>query len=137
MPSGVLEPSSNFLADRSSVVLLLWILIVICISCLFPILYCLFLEALWLSAGRGWPLVCGVFFLVFLSLSHMVSWARCGIWLYGFPIFAFFLSFHRLIMEKTLKIFAETISPQLIQWLVLYINPCLALPWDQEFPYIL
>ena len=79
MPSGVFEPSSNFLADCSSVVLLLWILIVICISCLFPILYCLFLEALWSPAGRGWPLVCGVFFLVFLSLSHMVSWAKCGI----------------------------------------------------------
>ena len=28
--------------------------------------------------GGDWPLVCGVF-LVFLSLSHMMSRARCGI----------------------------------------------------------
>ena len=73
MPSGVFEPSSNFLADCSSVVLLLWILIVICISCLFPILYCLFLEALWSPAGRGWPLVCGVFFFgVFVTFTYGV-----------------------------------------------------------------
>ena len=28
-----------------------------------------------------------------LSLYRMVSWVRCGIWLYGFPIFAFYLTF--------------------------------------------
>ena len=32
-------------------------------------------------------------FLAYLSLSHMVSRARCGIWLYQFQIFAFFLTF--------------------------------------------
>ena len=32
-------------------------------------------------------------FLVFLSLSHMVSWVRCVTGLYRFLIFAFFLTF--------------------------------------------
>ena len=34
-----------------------------------------------------------VMFLVFLSLPHMVSWASCGILLYEFLIFAYFLTF--------------------------------------------
>ena len=41
-------------------------------------------------------------FLVFLSLSLMVSWIRCGIWLYGFLIFAIFLTFTLCIRMKSL-----------------------------------
>ena len=40
---------------------------------------CLWLSCMWC-------------FLVFLSLSHTVSWVRCGTWLCWFQIFAFFLS---------------------------------------------
>ena len=46
---------------------------------------------------KAWPLdslVCDVFLCVcFLSLSHTVSQARCGTWLYWFLIFAIFLSY--------------------------------------------
>ena len=53
--------------------------------CLFPVL--------WLPAEKGltsW-LSCVCCFLVFLSLSHMVSWVRCGTGVYRFLIFACFL----------------------------------------------
>ena len=50
--------SSNILTDRSKAVLLLWILFVICVSCLSVILSCLFLAALWwLPAGEGYNAV--------------------------------------------------------------------------------
>ena len=35
-----------------------------------------------------------VMFIVFLSLSHVVSWVRCCTWLYRFPIFAVFLTYN-------------------------------------------
>ena len=38
-------------------------------------------------------------FIVFLSLSHMVSWFRCGTWLYWFLIFAFFLHLNIIIKK--------------------------------------
>ena len=64
------------MTDHSKVVLLLRILFVIYVSkFVFIILSCLFLAALWSPAGKGltsW-LSCVWCFLVFLSLSHMVS----------------------------------------------------------------
>ena len=48
---------------------------------LYIILSCLFLAALWSPAGKeltSW-FSCIRRILVFLSLSHIVSWARCGI----------------------------------------------------------
>ena len=68
------KPSSNFLTDCSKAVLLLWILFVICVLSLS---YCLVCFS---PAGKrptSW-LSCMYFFLVFLSLSHMVSLVRCG-----------------------------------------------------------
>ena len=49
--------------------------------------------------GKGWPLgSCLWCLIVFLSLSLVVSWVRCGTWLYWFLILAPFLtlliSFH-------------------------------------------
>ena len=46
------------------------------------------------TAGNGltsW-LSCIWCFIVFLSLSNVVSWVKCGAWLYRFLIFAFFLT---------------------------------------------
>ena len=67
--------SSSFLTDRSKVVLLLWILFVICVSCLSVILLsCLFLTSLWASVGDGWllsSLVCCVF-LCFVTFPYGV-----------------------------------------------------------------
>ena len=54
----------------------------ICVLCMYVILSCLFLAALWSSARNALTsesLVCDVFLNVFLSLSHMVSLVRCGI----------------------------------------------------------
>ena len=60
----------------------------------FLMLLCLFIAALWSPAGKGlasWLLL--VMFIVFLLLSHMVYWVRCGTRLYRFLIFAVFLTF--------------------------------------------
>ena len=66
----------------------------VCFMFVFFILSCLFLAALWSPAWNGltswlfvW-LVCDLNCV--LSLSHMVSWVKCGTWLYRFLIFAFF-----------------------------------------------
>ena len=63
------KPSSNFLTERSKVVLLLWVPFVICVSCLIVIVSCLFTEALWSPAGKG-SLVCDVF----LCFCHFLIW---------------------------------------------------------------
>ena len=62
--------------------------------------------------GKGWPFgspVCDDF-LCFFSLSHMVSWVGCGIWLYRFLIFGFFLTIIivALFLIKSLKRSGET-----------------------------
>ena len=59
----------------------------------FLILLHLFIAALWSPAEKvltSWFLL--VMFIVFLLLSHVVSWVRCGSWLYRFLIFAVFLT---------------------------------------------
>ena len=71
------------------------------------ILYCLFLAALWSSAGKGlssW-LSCMWRFLVFYVTSPYCGWVRCGIGLYGFLVFAFVLTlmamtFHKCFMAR-------------------------------------
>ena len=59
--------------DRSKAVLLFWIILVFCALCVYLRLSCLFLASFWSPAG----LACSLWFLLFLSLSHMVSWVRC------------------------------------------------------------
>ena len=73
-------------------VLLLWIICVIYVLCLSCFRVYSLLPFVHLM-GNGWPvaLVCDV--QLFLSLSHVVSWVRCGAWLYRFLIFAAFLTF--------------------------------------------
>ena len=54
--------------------------VILCFMFVFALLYCLNLAALWPPAGKGltsW-LSCVCCFLVFLSLSHMMSRVRCG-----------------------------------------------------------
>ena len=46
---------------------------------------------LWSKGLTSWALVCDVFCVVLL-LSHLVSWDRCGTWLYRFLIRAVFLT---------------------------------------------
>ena len=67
----------------------------LCYLCLvFVMLSCLFIAALWSPEGKGlasWLLF--MMFIVILLLSHLVSWDRCGTWLYRFLILAVFLTF--------------------------------------------
>ena len=72
----------------------LWIICVSCVSCVshaFASVHCCLVVT---RAGKGltsWLLL-GMF-IVFLLLSLLVSWDRCGTWLYRFLIFAVFLTF--------------------------------------------
>ena len=71
----------------------------LCFLCLvFLMLSCLFMAALWSPVGKGltsWLLL--VMFIVLMLLSHVVSWVRCGTWLYRFLIFAVFLTLLTLL----------------------------------------
>ena len=67
--------------------------------CLFSVLYllcfcaCLFIDALWSLAGSG--LTSWLSFVMFnceVDTFPLVSWVRCGAWLYRFLIFALFLT---------------------------------------------
>ena len=68
----------------------------LCLLCLvFVMLSHLFIAALWSPAGKGlttWLWLVMFIIIVFLLLSHMLSWVRYGTWLYRFLIFAFFLT---------------------------------------------
>ena len=72
-----------------------------CYLCfLFVMFSHLFIAPLWSAPGIGltsW-LSCLWYFIVFLSLSHMVSKVRCGAWLYRFLIVA---SFSKLLSSLT------------------------------------
>ena len=70
-----------------------WIICVIYVLCLSCFRVCSLLPCghllgkCWLIGSCLWCLI------VFLSLSHVVSWVKCGTWLYRFLIFAAFLTF--------------------------------------------
>ena len=57
-------------------------------------LSCLIIADLWSTAGKGLTslISCMWYLLVFLLLSHIVSWVRWGTWLYWFLIFAYFVT---------------------------------------------
>ena len=73
------------------------------------------LPSRWSPAWKGltsWFLL--VMFIVFLLLSHVVSWVRCGTWLYRFLIFAVFLTsiiVHALLSSRDLKPKLDSSSP--------------------------
>ena len=80
--SNMFKPCSNFLTDHSKTVLLLCNIFVICVSCLSLSYY---LKLLPCGNSLGTDLLAlwyMIFFLVFLSLFHKVSWVRCGNWFY-------------------------------------------------------
>ena len=68
---------------------------IICFLCLvFLRLLHLFIAACWSPTGKGLTsCLLLVMYIVFLLLSHVVFWVRCGNWLYRFLIFASFLTF--------------------------------------------
>ena len=89
-----LSPPVKYFTDCSKAVLLLWIFYVFVLSCVCYVLcapvYMCFVVTCWERADLL-ALVCGVFceFVTF----PLVSWVRCGTWLYRFLIFAPLLTF--------------------------------------------
>ena len=79
VPPNMSKPSSNFLTDYSKAVLLLWILFVFRV-CLCHAIFSdpCSLVVTCLKRADPLALLCVIFSCV-LSLSDMVSWARCGI----------------------------------------------------------
>ena len=99
-PQNWFKSSSKKNTDRFKLVLLVWIICVIYVLCLSCFHVCSLLPCGHLL-GKCWPLgPCLWCLIVFLSLSHMVYWVRCGTWLYRFLNFAAFLTFI-LIEGKT------------------------------------
>ena len=94
-----LSPPVKYFTDRSKAVLLLWIFYVFVLSCVCFVLcasvYMCFVVTCWERADLL-ALVCGVFceFVTF----PLVSWVRCGTWLYRFLIFAPLLTFTHLFL---------------------------------------
>ena len=78
----------KYFTDRSKAVLLLWIFLFIHISCLLFCLVCSLQHCDHLLSLFS----CVWCFLLFLSLSHVMSWVRCGTLLNRFLIFAFFIT---------------------------------------------
>ena len=76
----------------------------LCFLCLVFLMFLrLYIAALWSPAGKGLaPRLLLVMFIVFLLLSHVVSWVRCGIRLYRFLTFASFLT---LIVKSSVGIY--------------------------------
>ena len=93
----MLEPSSNFFADRSKAMLLFWIhlLFMFQAGLCYAVLSvpCSLVIACWYLVDPLAHLF--VVFSCVFSLSYMVSWFRYGTWLYRFLNLAFLLTFLR------------------------------------------
>ena len=70
---------SNIFTDHSKAVLLMWIFHVISVLCLFCFRARLFIDALWLPAGKGLT-SCLSFVMSNCEFASfpLVSWVRCG-----------------------------------------------------------
>ena len=72
------QPSSKYFVDRSKAVLF-FVDHVCCLGLVFLMLSRLFIAVWWSPAGKGltsWLLL--DMFIVFLLLSHVISWVSCG-----------------------------------------------------------
>ena len=113
-----LSPPVKYFTDRSKAVLLLWIFYVFVLSCVCYVLcasvYMCFVVTCWERADLL-ALVCGVFceFVTF----PLVSWVRCGTWLYRFLIFATLLT-----LVHTSCLFLIQIKLMLLEFLTLLLD---------------
>ena len=80
----------------------------LCYLCLvFVMLLLLSIAALWSPAGKGLtscPWLLFVMFNCIFSLSHVVSWVRCGTWLYRLLFFVTFLTLFYCVYHKFVKL---------------------------------
>ena len=91
----------KYFTDHSKAVLLLWIFYVFSVLCLLCLCARLFICALWSPAGKG--LTSWLSFVVYnyeFVAFPLVSWVRCGTWLYRFLIFAPLLTLHNYMGEN-------------------------------------
>ena len=109
--------------DRSKAVLLLWIFYVFVLSCVCYVLcasvYMCFVVTCWERADLL-ALVCGVFceFVTF----PLVSWVRCGTWLYRFLIFAPLFTFN-ISDNFSIRPWLPSDCRKAWHWLQFYPNP--------------
>ena len=84
-----LSPPEKYFTDRSKAVFLLWIFYVFVLSCVCYVFVhvCLYVLCGHLL-GKGWPLGSFVVSNCEFVTFPLVSWVRCGTWLYRFLIFA-------------------------------------------------
>ena len=84
----------KYFTDRSKAVLLSWIFYVFVPSCVCYVFVCVCLYVLCGHLlGKGWPLGSRLWCLTVSFVTFpLVSWVRCGTWLYRFLIFATLLS---------------------------------------------
>ena len=83
----------EYLTDHCKAVLLLWIIFVISVLFLLCICARLFTDVLWSPTGKG--LTSRLSFVMSnceVVTFQLVSWVRCGAWLYRFLIVVLFLS---------------------------------------------
>ena len=100
-----LTPPVKYFTDRSKAVLLLWIIYVISVLFLLCFRARLDIDALWSPAGKG--LTSWLSFVISyceVVTFPLVSWVRCGAWLYRFLIFALFLTFKVIEGQCRIKI---------------------------------
>ena len=89
-----LSPPVKYLTDHSKAFLLLWIFYVLSVLCLLCLCTHLFICALSSPSGKG--LTSWLSFEVYnceFATFPLVSWVRCGTWLYRFLVFAPLLTF--------------------------------------------
>ena len=94
-PWNRLSSPVKYFTDRSKAVHLLWIFYVFSALCLLCLCARLFICALWSPARKGltsWLLFV-VSYCEFVTFP-LVSWVRCGTWLYRFLIFSPLLTLH-------------------------------------------
>ena len=97
-----LSPPVKYFTDRSKAVLLLWIIYVFSVLRWLCLCVRLFICALWSPARKG--LTSCLSFVVsdceFVTFP-LVSWVRCGTWLYQFLIFASLLTLLKRTRNQT------------------------------------
>ena len=92
-----LSPPVKYFSDRSKAGLLLWIIYVISFLFLLCFRVSLFIDALWSPAGKGLsPWLSFVMSNCEVVAFPLVSWVRCGAWLYRFMTFTLFLTLYCL-----------------------------------------
>ena len=97
-----------------------FVFFVSCVSHVFASVYCCLVVTCW---ERGDLLL--VMFIIFLLLSHVVSWVRCGNWLYRFLIFVVFLTLYHTVTLPVTYMVASSIHCKVQLMFFVYTVTCM------------